>query len=405
MILTDARRISRQAGPFTSMTFVSSSTDTGSARRARLRAAVASLIRQGAPDPDVQAVLRSMEVRPASCGRGLRVIVIRAGRVEFDRVLVDAAGIDSQMFGPAPNLVPLVRASRWPVPYIVVDIDAAEARMEVVDGAAAMAGLVTFDFRSDLAVEGICRAHRGAGDAASERERRTCLLLASAISRRAAAAAAVAVFLAGEPHVVRAVTAHLERQPRPVATVRLAAQRSESSVSARDSEIARVLTGFVNDQRRRIAEQVRCAGARAIGRSVGLRDVTAALRSGLTDRVVMQDRRTRQASLWTGTAPLEIGVGRSDVWSRGAAAPALVRADVALTRAALASGCDIAPIEDDLLVADGVAALHRWQPTIESDHPMPTLMLTGIHATGNLVDPGFGRLDVGHHPAKVLSED
>jgi hypothetical protein len=127
-----------------------------------------------------------------------------------------------------------------------------------------------------------------------------------------------------------------------------------------------VMESYRASRRQAVIERL----SEALGRGDGvtaLDDVVEVLRRGqVAELVLMHDAAgpptpLHERELWTGTDPLAIATRRSEIEALGQT-PALLRADVALLRAAIAQDAGVTfASEGSVALVDGVGAALRWK--------------------------------------------
>ncbi len=389
-MLDRAREVARSRGPFTSLAMDVTRTHARAADtiRARCRAVSDSLAAEGAPTADLSALCDVMEALPGRGGELTRVAIAHDGAVLLDEVLPGAPAQDEWAYGPAPHLTPLVRAARWPSPFVLVDVDRAGADIEVVgpDGWTSETAEVegTHDVLHKVPAGGW--SHRRLQARAQDSWDRNAAEVAVEVNRVVAEVAPAAVLVDGDPYAVSAMVRGLDGATAELVTEISSGGRAQGiDEDARNAAIAAALDRRARIDRQALWEQFADAEAKQLAAAQGLSDVTTALRKGQVAVLFLHQGIPVTEPVWSGTEPLQIGTERADLSSLGIEDATRMRADAVLTRAALASGANVVMLdEDDPAPTDGLGALLRW-----SDQSTPHDAVPAMPGHGQ--PPGEGR--------------
>jgi hypothetical protein len=320
----------------------------------------------GAPSDLVETAAEAAR-RPTGRGGSLgKLVVAGADGIALDLTVPTPPVREEALAGPAPHLLPAVRALATSTPYLLVQVDRAGADLTFV-GPTGGSERESVDGGHDV-------LHKIPGGAWSQRRYQS--RVEDSWERNADAVAAE-------------VDTVVSRHAPPVVIVtgdERAAGRLRDAVAPHTAERLHVLDGGgraagVDEQaladavQETLAEHRRAVRADVLGRFQqgegrqdvavqGLPDVVAALRRAQVDELLLRDDPSSTLTLWVGPDPLQLGSTADEVRALGVDDPQQVRADVALVRAVIGSDAGItlwdADTADEVDVTGGVGAVLRW---------------------------------------------
>lgn len=364
--------LSRDRGPFSTVSLNASraSNDDAGVVELRFRDLADGLRRRGAPEADIDALTRTIREPHGGGGEITRLAAARNGETVADLVLPGAPARDECTFGPAVHLLPAIRASRRPTPYVVIDVDRAGADIQVVT-APPVPGIDSDSGGTEI-VEGSQdvlhkvrkggRSHRRMQARAEDSWDRNAAEIAAELGRITRDVAPVMVLISGDPYEVGAVTRALDGATAAI-TERIESGGRAAGIAEqpKDTAIDDALMARERTDRAALLDRFASAKTRQEGAVQGVGPVVDALRRGQVSDLLLHDDPTSTLTLWSGPEPLQIGMDTADLAAMGADDPMRMRADAVLTRAALAIDGDIRLLdESDPPLTDGVGALLRW---------------------------------------------
>ncbi len=354
--------------PFVTMSLDASRGTPSGEQEVDLR--VASLERElreaGAPGEVVDAAAEAAR-RPTGRGGSLgKLVVACADGVVLDLTLPTPPVREEAVVGPAPHLLPVVRALAASTPYLLVQVDRAGADLTWVGP--------TGGSEHESVEGGHDVLHKIPGGGWSQRRYQS--RVEDSWERNADAVAAEVDTVVG-------------RHAPPVVVVtgdERAAGRLRDAVSPHTAERLQVLDGGgraagVDEQavaeaveealaehrqsvRTAVAGRFRQGEGRQDVAAQGLTDVVEALRRAQVDELLLRDDPTSPLTLWIGPEPLQVAATSDEVTALGVERPQQVRADVALVRAVVGSDAGVtlwdADTGGEVELTGGVGAVLRW---------------------------------------------
>jgi Bacterial archaeo-eukaryotic release factor family 2 len=355
------RDLIRSHGPFASA-YVDFSHDTEDAAaqvELRRRAVRAELLELGAAEDTVDAVDEAIGSHEAAVGRaGLAVIGAR-GSVLHTELLPEPPPVPLVRHSPLPYLLPLLECSRAGVPHVVAVVDRTGADVRAVNASGATVDIDEVRGREHHLHEvgGGGWAHRSIRSRVEENVRHNLGEVAEVVGRLATKVNAGAVMVAGEVQARTGLLAALPEPARRVAVELTAGSRAAGSDNeALRAEIARVLDRITADDHEELLDSYR--GNRGVQ---GLPAVTAALRDGNAEAVLVNPSLLRDRTVWaTAGEPTWLGATRQELLELGLGGDGVTEwpADEAIPVAAVAVGAELL-VTAELEPTDGIGAVLR----------------------------------------------
>lgn len=350
----------------------------------RWKAVRRALERDGAPagllDQIADVVSRPTGVR----GPHGRVVVADAHAVVVDRVLAQPPAQSHAVYGPAPALLPAVRAADQTVTYLLVKVDRNGADLTWAAG-----GTVRTEGGPETeTVEGghddVHKTREGGLDRRSQTRAedswgRNAEAVAAVLDKRVAERGPDLVLVTGDVRAVKLVCEALGQQARELVVEVLGGSRGEGvNQGAFDARVEETLAQFRARRRESVLDRFREAQGRGDGAVTALDDVIEVLRRGQVAELVLHvDGSTTglaDRTLWVGPEPLQIASSKADLVAIGVTGEAReMEANVALVRAALGQDAGLTFAEDGTVdLVDGIGAVLRWSDDSTPSEAVPT---------------------------------
>lgn len=375
-------------GPFASITLDTTRSDESGGNEVRLRweAVRRDLADHGATD----AVLDAMEqavLEPTGRGGQAGRFVVASGaesgvKILLDEVLPTAPPTEQPVWGPAPHLLPSLRACCTSVSYFLVKIDRAGADVEIHGGPDEPLQTETVEGDHDVLhkVPGGGWAHLKQQHRVEDSLERNATEVAQAVARLNRRFHPSLILLAGDVRSVGAFLEHAEKEVGSITVQLDSGGRAEGvKEDAMEAAVQTALDAYRRDEQQQLIDRYRQGEGREDNAVQGLGDVVDALRRGQVEEILLLDDPSSTLHLWVGEQPLLIGSTEAEVRSIGAEAPQRVRADAALAWAALGSDAAITLLDEDLLgdavphLEDGIAAVLRWSDRSTPKESLPSM--------------------------------
>ncbi|WP_315094256.1 hypothetical protein [uncultured Cellulomonas sp.] len=357
---------------------------TGDADAAdRWRAVRRSLERDGAPAGILDQVGDAVSVPTGVRGPHGRVVVADAQGVVVDRVLSEPPAHSHAVFGPAPALLPAVRAADETVTYLLVEVDRNGADLTWAAGGTVR----TLGGAETEAVEGghddVHKTRGGGLDRRSQTRaedswERNAEAVAAVLDKRVAERGPDLVIVTGDVRAVTLVCEELGQHAREITVEVPGGSRGQGvNQGAFETRVAETLEAFRNRRRAAVLDRFREAQGRGDGAVTALDDVIEVLRRGQVAELVLQvdgqSAGLADRTLWVGPEPLQLAVSRADLEAIGVSDAREMEANVALVRAALGqdAGLTLAP-DGTVDLVDGIGAVLRWSDDSTPSEAVPT---------------------------------
>ena len=396
MRLDDWQYLVRQPGPLATVSIDVSRDSPTDSREVRLRwqHLERELERDGAPT-HVRDTLSEKVFEPTGEGGPTGRLVVVGSRptavVLADVVLPVPPARDEAVWGPAPHLVPIVRATAAWTSHLLVVIDRTGADIEVHSAMDDDAVHVEVDGDHNVLhkVSGGGWSHRRMQQRVEDSWDRNAGQVAERVEELVRRHRPSVVLLAGD---VTSMATFLDQVGVAVRdrTVRLETGGRADGVSAQamDAAVQSALRAYREGRRQQVVDRFTAAEGRQDDAVRGLADVVQVLRRGQVDELLLRDDAgsgrhpdgLRDAGLWVGPDPLLLARKEEELAALGVTVRHRVRADVALVRAAVGCGAGVTLLtDDDPFVPDGVAAVLRWSDRSTPHDALPSMPGHGEH--------------------------
>ncbi|HZL02688.1 MAG TPA: Vms1/Ankzf1 family peptidyl-tRNA hydrolase, partial [Cellulomonas sp.] len=292
--------------------------------------------------------------------------------VRVDRVLAEPPAQSLAVFGPAPALLPAVRAADESTRYLLVEVDRLGADLTWSEGS----GLGGAPMES---VEGGHDVLHKTNDGGTSQRRlatraedsweRNAQVVAAELDRVVERRHPELVLLTGDVRAVALVRDAVGQRVREMLIEVPGGSRADGikhEVFA--ARVAQALADHRARRRELILALFRTQQGRGGSAVTELGDVVDVLRRGQVRELVLAETVAGASSplgdreLWVGPEPLQVALTRADLEAMGVESGARTqRADIALVRAALGQDAGLTfAAEGAVDLVDGVGALLRW---------------------------------------------
>lgn len=375
------------AGPFASLSLDVSRRDPSSQHELQLRwqQHERDLAAQGAP-PRVLQALGSTALAPTGRGGEVGRLVIIAGqdgdgdapRTMLDMLLPNPPFREEAVWGPAPHLLPAVRALDAFTPYVLVKVDRAGADIEVHSLPDGPVQPVEVQGDHDVLhkVPGGGWSHLRYQHRAEDSWERNATKVATALDDVVRRHAPSVVLIAGDEWAASALLDHGSGSLRERA-VRLPTGGRAEGIST--DEMFQAVQAALAEHRRKERAEIIDRYSRAEGRQEaavqGFGAVVDALRRAQVEELLLRDDPSSTLTLWVGRSPLHLATDPDELATMGAQHIGRTRADSAFVWALLAAraGITLLADEDDLKITDGIAAVLRWSDPSTPRDAIPSM--------------------------------
>jgi hypothetical protein len=335
-----------------------------------------ALTRSGASErvlDRIGARLTAPTGRPGAVGR---LVVAGRDEVLLDLVLPERPVREEAVLGPAPHLLPVYRAVKDHVPYILAEVDRTGADLSVVDEWGTGRNLVVEGDHDVIhKVPGGRLAHRRIQARVEDSWARNATEVARELERLVARHRPDVVLLAGDPIAVADVLDASGPAVTEIAgRLRAGHRAAGASTEARDAEIAGVLVRRARERRENRLERFQSQEGRQSAAVQSLPDVVEAARRAQIDELLLHDDPASTNRLWLGDQPLALGMSRQEVELLGARNVREIRADTALVWATLYADAGITVLDpDEGRLRDGIGAVLRWSDRSTPHDGVPSM--------------------------------
>ncbi|HEX3003527.1 MAG TPA: Vms1/Ankzf1 family peptidyl-tRNA hydrolase [Angustibacter sp.] len=354
--------------PFVTMSLDASRETPSGEQQVDLR--VASLereLRNAGASADVVDAAAEAARRPTGRGGAVgKLVVACADGVVLDLTLPVPPVREEAVVGPAPHLLPAVRAMAASTPYLLVQVDRAGADLTFVGP--------TGGSEHESVEGGHDVLHKIPGGAWSQRRyqsrvedswERNADAVAAEVDTVVSRHAPPVVVVTGDERAVGrlrdAVSPHTAERLHVLDGGGRAAGVDEASLAA---DVEAALVAHRRSVRTDVVGRFEQAEGRQDVAAQGLADVVEALRRAQVDELLLRDDPTSTLTLWVGPEPLQLGSTADEVTALGVDQPQEVRADIALARAVVGSDAGVTlwdvDTDGEVDLTGGVAALLRW---------------------------------------------
>ena len=358
---------------------------TGDAEAAdRWRAVRRSLERDGAPAWVLDQIADVVSVPTGVRAPHGRVIVADAQGVVVDRVLSEPPAQSHAVFGPAPALLPAVRAADETVSYLLVEVDRNGADLTWAAGGTVRTEGGPETETVDGGHDDVHKTREGGLDRRSQTRAedswgRNAEAVAAVLDKRVAERKPDLVVITGDVRATKLVCEAVGQQARELVDEVQGGSRGEGvNQGAFAARVTETLEAFRTRRRQAVLDRFREAQGRGDGAVTALGDVIEVLRRGQVAELVLQvsvlTTGLAERTLWVGPEPLQLATSAGDLQSIGVTENAReMDANVALVRAALAQDAGVTFAEDGAVdLVDGIGAVLRWSDDSTPSEAVPT---------------------------------
>ncbi|MBO3084506.1 baeRF2 domain-containing protein [Cellulomonas fengjieae] len=350
----------------------------------RWRAVRRSLERDGASAAVLDQIADVVSVPTGVRGPHGRVVVADADGVVVDRVLSEPPAQSHAVLGPAPALLPAVKAADETVTYLLVEVDRNGADLTWAAGGTVRTEggqeTETVDGGHDdvhktreggLGRRGQTRAEDSWG--------RNAEVVAAVLDRRVAERRPDLVLVTGDIRAVGLVRDAVAAPTREILVEVPGGGRGDGvNVSAFEAHVSETLAAYRVRRCEGVLSRFREAQGRGDGSVTALDDVIEVLRRGQVEELVLHvDALTSglaERTLWVGPEPLQVATSVDDLASIGVTSGVEeMDANVALIRAALGQDAGVTFAEDGTVdLVDGIGAVLRWSDESTPSEAVPS---------------------------------
>lgn len=358
---------------------------TGDAEAAdRWRAVRRSLERDGAPAWVLDQIADVVSVPTGVRAPHGRVVVADAQGVVVDRVLSEPPAQSHAVFGPAPALLPAVRAADETVSYLLVEVDRNGADLTWAAGGTVRTEGGPETETVDGGHDDVHKTREGGLDRRSQTRAedswgRNAEAVAAVLDKRVAERKPDLVVITGDVRATKLVCEAVGQQARELVVEVQGGSRGEGvNQGAFAARVKETLEAFRTRRRQAVLDRFREAQGRGDGAVTALGDVIEVLRRGQVAELVLQvsvlTTGLAERTLWVGPEPLQLATSAGDLQSIGVTENAReMDANVALVRAALAQDAGVTFAEDGAVdLVDGIGAVLRWSDDSTPSEAVPT---------------------------------
>lgn len=358
-------------GPFATVCLDAGRADEAGAREVDLRWAEheRTLGDLGAPGAVVDLLRARVTAPVEQPGRIGRLVVADASgpaepEIVLDLTLPRPPVREEALWGPAPHLMPAVRAAATLTPYLLVRLDRTGADLELHGG-----------IDDDVHVEQVQGDHDvlhkvpGGGWSHLRMQHRVedswdhnAADVARRVDQLVTRHRPHAVLVTGDEKAtarfVDALGAAASSLLTKLSSGGRAAGIDEQALAA---EVDEVLDGVRRTQRAELVDRFAREEGRGGAAVTRVAAVAEALRRGQVDEIVLVDDPSSTAMLWVGDTPLDVAASPEDLQATGSTTVSRTRADAALLWAAVASDAGVRLVEDgEVTLHEGIGAVLRW---------------------------------------------
>lgn len=348
-------------GPFVSIYFDDShdTQDAAAQLDARLRDVRKQLEDRSVGASVIEAIAAAVRGARPPVGRSGRAVIVSGDTVVIDERLIRPPVTTELRVSELPYLIPIVEHGGLHTPYLLVSVDHTGADITVHRPGRVSSETVEGEGRpvhkAKTAEKG---EYGGAQPRVEEAVRKNMRAVADRVTHLADESGAGVVFVEGEVDARTELVATLpERLGEKTVQLHGGGRTAGTDEAEVHHEIAQELL------KRRLATMDEAAQRFAAGRGTGLAveglgDVTAALRDGAVDTLIIGD--IGEATLVADTDLAMIALDADTLSGLGGAPERVLRADEALPLLAVATGAALVRTDERLEPTDGVAAVLRY---------------------------------------------
>lgn len=344
-------------GPFVSIVFddTHDTQDAAAQLGARMRDARKHLEEQSVDPAVIEAIDAAVHAAHPPVGRSGRAIVAAGTRIVLDEHLLTPPVSTVLRVSGLPYLLPVVGHGAPHTGYLIVAVDHTGADIEVHDGASRHETVQGTGYPVHKAHKAETAGYGGPQGRVDEAVRTNLREVADRVTHLVDQTRAEVVFLTGDARAELAA-----ELPERVHAVQV---RGGGRTAGTDpAEVHREIAAEFAARRQAVIDDAaaRFAAGRGTGLAVeGLAEVTAALRDGAVDTLILAE--VGDATLVADHDELAlIGTDADTVSDLGGSPDRVLRADEALPMLAVATGAALVAANGALSPADGVAAVLRY---------------------------------------------
>lgn len=351
----------------------------------RWKAVRRTLEREGASTGVLDEIGERFAVPTGVKGPHGRVIVADAEGVRVDRALSEPPAQPLAVHGPAPALLPAVRAAEEVVAYLLVEVDRNGADLTRSTGGGARPERGPQRESVEGGHDDVHKTREGSLSRRSQTRaedswQRNAEAVAAVLDRRVAEQAPDLVILTGDVRAVGLVRDAVDQHVRTLLVEVPGGARGEGvKQDAFEAKVDDALDSVRARRREAVLARFREGQGRGGGTVTAFDDVIEVLRRGQVDELVLHESTLSSGladrELWVGPEPLQLGTSTGDLDSLGVAADARRKlpAGVALLRAALGQDAGVTFAEDGSAeLVDGIGAVLRWSDGSTPSESVPT---------------------------------
>ncbi|MCP2163730.1 Rv2629 family ribosome hibernation factor [Goodfellowiella coeruleoviolacea] len=347
MDTTPLRHVVEADGPFVSVYFDSSHNTEDAEERIALewRSLREELANQGASTAILDALQTELEEAGPDVGRAGRALIGAGDRVLLHERLPVPPPTRVARYSPAPYLLPLVRLSNQGVPHVVVVVDRVGAELLAVDrdGETVTEASVSGREHPVHKVRGGGWAHRRMQQHAENVVKHNIEEVAEETDRLVRRLDAPLLVLAGEVRARSELHDALPTHCRSVAVeVEVGQRAAGGDPDALDNTVDELVNRHRHLQQQEVIDRFRTELERPGGQAVeGLDGVTTALREANAEVLLIGDLTLNEQTTWVGSDPAQVSINEEALRFVGSTTTSRQRADEAVPKAAVVTGCDL----------------------------------------------------------------
>jgi hypothetical protein len=366
MDLSFLRPLYERPGPYASVyaDLTRATEEAPKAPELRWRALREELVALDTPPDTLRAVEDAVREEMDRRWSGGLAVFAAHGEVALSERMAAAPRRPLAHLAPLPHVLPLLAQRGEQVPHLIAMVDRTGADVSGVSADGRRVGFAVHG-EADYPIRKV-----SAGDwnqsrfqrAAEENWRANAKQVGHEVERAARRFGPQIVVIAGD---VRARTAVMDALSPALleraAEVGESARAPGAAGEPLDAEVGRLVELKAAEHVRAVVERFEEQRASRGRAAEGLGPVTAALRRGQVEVLLIEDRRDDDAQLWIGPAPGDLAPKAAELRELGVGDPVADRADSALVRALAATDGDLLVVPPDGFGAEsGVAALLRY---------------------------------------------
>ncbi len=330
----------------------------------RWRAAREQLAEAGAPAEVLDALEAVVPAPPDGGGRQSRTVIAAADATILLERDVPGGVIDSVTWGPAPDVVPLLRRLGGRPPYLLVVVDREGADIEVwgpADSTPRDTERVKGGNYPIRKVQVGGWAHLRYQHRAENLWRDNADAVITDIERLLAGSGARVLAVAGEQRMATLISDRIaERYKDAFVGLEHGGRAAGASREALEQELDALLAQTEANETGDVLDTYREERGRGAAAVEGVDAVCEALRKAQVRRLLLTDDIPEDATVFVGTQPVVLGISAEEVRSLGDE-PTEVPLQSGLVRAAVGTDADVVFVPKEAeAIKDGVGAVLRY---------------------------------------------